>query len=99
MRFPRLQIPGGSVIAVVYTYADDQAAERDRVRPAHREWLAAQPNLKAAGAWSDGVGALLLFHGDSAAEVEAQLAADPFEIAGLVQHRQVKLWNPPLGSI
>ncbi len=87
------------MIAVVYTYADDQAAERDEVRPAHRDWLVAQHNLKAAGAWADGEGALLLFHGESVEEVDAQLEADPFVVAGLVPQRLVKVWNPPLGSI
>ncbi|MBB6627364.1 hypothetical protein H5V45_08530 [Nocardioides sp. KIGAM211] len=84
-----------SYFAVTYAYTDDTAA-RDELRPAHREFLAAQATLALSGPTDDD-GALLLFEAGSADEVATLLDEDPFATAGLVAERSVVGWNPVLG--
>lgn len=84
-----------AIIAVLYDY-DDNTVLQDEVRPKHREFLAAQPNLRLSGPTSAG-GAVLVFEGE-VAEVEAQLDADPFKAAGVIATRRVIEWNVVLGS-
>ncbi|WP_193605757.1 YciI family protein [Nocardioides dongkuii] len=76
------------------TYAYDPAATEtlDAVRPAHRDWLAEQPALLASGPTDDG-GAVLVWEGGSAAEVEAILDQDPFHAAGVIAERRVVGWQ------
>lgn len=96
-----------SVFAVQYTY-DQRTDERDRVRPAHRAFLAdllERGTLLASGPWvgpTDGVdaepdGALLLVRADDAAAAARVLDDDPFAVAGLVAERRVRAWDPVFG--
>lgn len=87
--------------AVLYTY-DERSAERDTLRPAHRDFLRdllGQDVVLAAGAYTDDAepGALLLIQADSDAAVSALLARDPFVIAGLVPQIQVRAWSAAIG--
>lgn len=82
--------------AVTYSYSDDTAA-LDEVRPEHRAWLSERDSLRLSGPTDDG-GALLIFEGESAAEVETTLDGDPFRQHGLVVERRVAAWNPVLGG-
>ncbi|WP_182113808.1 MULTISPECIES: YciI family protein [unclassified Actinotalea] len=96
-----------TVFAVLYTY-DDQVADRDRVRPEHRRFLAdlyAAGRLLASGPFTGPTegsdhepdGALLLVRADDASAVRALLDPDPFAVAGLVAARDVRPWQPVFG--
>jgi uncharacterized protein YciI len=85
-----------SLFAVHYVY-DDRAAEREEMRPVHRAWIMALVEEGVAKAFSryedDGdPGALLIFEADSAEAIEAMLAEDPYQRAGLVVSHSVRTW-------
>jgi len=83
--------------AVRYTY-DERTDVRDRVRPAHREYLLSQKQLLGSGPFVDGAsGALLVFGTADRAELDAILAADPFEIEGIIAETDVREWEVVLG--
>ena len=86
--------------AVHYRYIDD-AAERDRVRPAHRDFLAGLPQALACGAYAphEAPGALLLFRADSAADLAELLDQDPFHLEHVITDRQIVEWRPVLGPV
>lgn len=91
------------VYAVEYAY-DDRSAERDRVRPEHRAFLAdlhGRGTLLASGPWAgadaDPPGALLLVAAGSRTEALAVLDADPFVREELVAQRSAREWNPVIG--
>ena len=91
-----------SYFVVQYTYTDDPRA-LDAERPAHRAYLSSLLDgaLVASGPYvgSDLPGALLIFNGDSVAEIEELLDADPFWTAELIAERSIEEWNPVLGSL
>jgi uncharacterized protein len=82
------------MIAIEFSYTTP-SAERDRLRPTHRERLARlreEGKLFASGPWSDDTGALVIF--DTSAEEAKQLVAgDPyFQVEG-VTINYVREWN------
>lgn len=90
-----------SIYAVTYTYSDDVAL-RDAERATHREYLAGLAEagrMVVSGPWGadEPAGALLLFRGDSADEVRALTAQDPFVKVGVVVDQVVREWLPVLG--
>lgn len=89
-----------SYFAVHYTYSPDSAA-LDALRPRHREFLASLAGgpLVASGPYvgAEVASALLLFTGESAAEVEDLLNQDPFWTNSLITQRRVTQWNPVIG--
>ncbi len=84
--------------AVTYDYsaAEDELAT---LRSVHREYLAGLDELVISGPAASGRGALLVFRADSAEQVEALVAADPFVVEGCVGERSVRDWKPVLGSL
>ncbi|WP_062464771.1 YciI family protein [Demequina soli] len=85
-----------SLYAVHYSY-DERSAEREDMRPVHREWimtLVDEGVAKAFSRYEDGgePGALLIFEADSADDIEAMLADDPYQRAGLVVSHSVRTW-------
>ena len=89
-----------ATFVVTYHYRAEQSGERDTHRPAHREHLGAlvdQGRMLSSGAWTDGTGATLIARADTAADVEAMLADDPFVVHGLTTP-EVRQWNPTLGA-
>lgn len=88
------------VFVVTYAY-DDRDAERDAVRPDHRDFLRsllASGDLLASGPYTDGEpGAFLVLRAESADAALATLDADPFLLAGLVETRTVRGWDPVIG--
>jgi uncharacterized protein YciI len=85
---------------ITYTYRDDQAADRDTHRAAHRAYLGGlveAGSMLSSGAHVDGSGATLIARAGSTAEVEEMLARDPFVVQGLATHHVVE-WNPVLGA-
>ncbi|HEY0188944.1 MAG TPA: YciI family protein [Cellulomonas sp.] len=89
-----------SVYAVRYAY-DSRTAEQDAIRPEHRGYLrglAAQGQLLGSGPFVEGeAGALLVFRTADRAALDALLAADPFQISGLVAVTEVREWNLVIG--
>jgi hypothetical protein len=82
---------------VELSFTDDQ--RRLAARPAHRERLAElhrQGVLLAAGPFSDGSGALLVFRTDEAAAA-AELRADPYYAMPGVEVVNIRRWEPVVG--
>ncbi len=86
-----------AIFCATYEYDPAATATLEEVRPAHREWLAGQPQLLASGP-TDADGAILVWEGGSAAEVEAILDQDPFHDAGVIAERRVVGWQIVRGS-
>jgi uncharacterized protein YciI len=85
-----------------YDYVPDVLEKRTPFRDGHlalaREYHA-QGKLLLAGAFdppSDG--AVLVFRVDSAAEVEAFVAKDPYVKNGVVTRHRVRPWNVVIGA-
>jgi len=89
--------------AITYVYDTDRLEDLDRLRPAHRAHLTALHERgvnQASGPWTDGApGALLLIHAASAQAALDAVAQDPFWVDGLVTRREVRGWNPAVGSL
>lgn len=86
-----------ATFAVVYTYTDNPDG-RDVHRPAHREYLEAQPELRAAAAFADEPGrALLIFAAEDLATIRDIVENDPFYLNGLISSYEVNEWQPKLG--
>jgi uncharacterized protein YciI len=84
-----------AIVVVLYEYTDDTAVLA-AVRPAHREFLGAQPNLLLSGP-TDSDGAVIVFEGE-VAEIEALMDKDPFKDAGVIASRTVTAWEVTTGS-
>lgn len=81
---------------IEYAY-DDRSDDRDRHRPAHREYLnglLATGDLLTYGRYDDdgAPGALLVCEADDVSAVEALIAGDPFVAAGLVPEHRIRRW-------
>ncbi|EOM77086.1 hypothetical protein DW322_12485 [Rhodococcus rhodnii] len=90
------------IFVVHYSYAPEQAADRDRVRPDHRSWLSGlveEGVVVSTGPLADGSGAVLLLRGDDEAAVRSVLEHDPFATAGLVASMRLAEWTPVLGVL
>lgn len=83
-------------VAILYTYTDD-VDTRMATRPAHRDFLVANPGLRIAGATEAG-GGIIVVEADSAEEVEAWIEGDPYQTAGLIAARTVTPWGAAIGS-
>lgn len=83
-------------VVILYTYTDD-VETRMATRPAHRDFLTANPGLRIAGATEAG-GAIIVVEADSAEEVEAWIEDDPYHVRGLVASRTVTPWGAAIGS-
>lgn len=93
-----------TVYAVTYDYAADSTTARDRVRPAHRQFLqqlCSAGSVLAAGPLpadgDDPDGALIVVDAPSADAVHTVLADDPFRVEGLVARITVREWAPVIG--
>jgi uncharacterized protein YciI len=85
-----------------YDFAPDYLSRRAPLRAAHLQvaWAAqARGELVLAGAVDDPLdSALLLFHCDSPAVIEAFVAADPYVTHGLVQRWRIRPWHTVVGT-
>jgi uncharacterized protein len=91
-----------SIVAVTYRYTDDVAA-RDRVLPAHREYLhglAAQGLLLVSGPYGpdEPRGALLLISADKSTVI-ALLDNDPYTGKGVIAKTEIAVWEPVIGPL
>lgn len=76
------------------------SAERDRLRPAHRQRLNelhAAGKIFASGPWPDDTGALVIFATD-ADEARQLVAEDPYFQAAGVELVSVREWNMVVGG-
>lgn len=92
-----------AVFAVTYTYGPDTDT-RMSIRPAHREWQAAQleaGSLLASGPLEDELtpGGLLIMRGESKAQIAQLLAQDPYHDAGVIAETLVRSWTPVFGPL
>lgn len=90
-----------AVFAVTYTYGPDTDT-RMSVRPAHREWQAAQleaGRLLASGPLEDEQtpGGLLILRGADKDEIATLLTQDPYADAGVIADTTIRAWNPVFG--
>lgn len=87
------------MIAAEFSYTTP-SAERDRLRPAHRERLARlfeERKLFASGPWPDDSGALVIFN-TGIEEAKQLIAGDPyFQVEG-VEINYLREWNPVFGG-
>jgi uncharacterized protein YciI len=94
-----------SLFTVFYTYAEGSDDKRDEHRPAHRAFLRElheAGKLKVCGPWGQGespLGGMLIFEGETAAEIGELLDADPFREVGVVAERSIKSWEIVIGGI
>jgi uncharacterized protein YciI len=85
------------LFVVRYDYQDNSAGAQDAHRPEHRDFLAAQPGLRAGGKTDDN-GAVLIFEADDAESLAVLLREDPFFIGGIVAATHISGWSMPLGT-
>ncbi len=88
-----------SVFAVQYQYSPDTELV-SAIRPQHRVWLQEQLDagrLLASGPMVDYPGSLLIWRADSLEQINALLNEDPFDIAGLIDEREIREWQPVFG--
>jgi uncharacterized protein len=88
--------------ALFYDYVPDVLEKRQPHRPAHlalAKEYETSGQLVLAGAFEPPTdGALFVFRADSAAEVEAFVAKDPYVKNGVVAGHRVKPWNVVVGA-
>lgn len=91
-----------SYFACVYVY--DSPEIQAKFRPDHRAYLGEllhQGKLAASGPFLTGKepGALLIFIGESVAEIEDIVASDPMNQGGAVLSHEIREWNPVIGQV
>ena len=91
------------IFAVTYRYSND-VATRDTLRTEHRDYLrrlAEQGLLLVSGPFgpTEPAGALLLFHTDDRARVDALVDKDPFTTSGVVAEVTTAEWEPVIGPL
>lgn len=92
-----------TTFAVTYAYSNGTAADRDRHRPSHVEFLQSHfdgGRLIKSGPFGpeEAPGALLLIEGESRADVEALMDQDPFFQNNLIEERSIRQWNIFFGA-
>jgi uncharacterized protein len=93
-----------SLFAVFYTYAEGSDDKRDEHRPAHRAFLRelhGAGKLKVSGPWGpdEAPGGMLIFEGETAAEIGELLDRDPFSEFGVVAERSIRSWELVIGEL
>ena len=81
---------------LVYEYVPDMDARRAPHRGAHLERITAEReagHLDAAGAFDPPTGAAIVFTGVDREHVEAFVAADPYQRAGLITGWRIERWK------
>jgi uncharacterized protein YciI len=87
-------MPGHHLL--LYEYVSDMAERRGPHREAHLDRLAGEREagrLTLAGAFDPPTGAALVFQDVSREHVEAFVAADPYNQAGLISAWRIEAWK------
>ena len=85
------------ILLLLYEYGPQMASKRETYRGPHREKIAAERDagrMIAAGPYDPPTGGLLVFKGVDRDYVEAFVAADPYNTAGLVASYRIQPWTP-----
>jgi uncharacterized protein YciI len=85
------------VLLLIYEYVPDMAVRREPHIGPHREKIAAEREAGravAAGPFDPPTGGLLVFRGVDREHVEAFVASDPYNEAGLIASYRVQPWVP-----
>jgi hypothetical protein len=86
--------------AAIIEYLNDPEKVQS-IRPIHRQYLASlrdRGQLAAAGPFTDGTGALIVYEAESAADAEKLLQDDPFNKNGIFLKYVLRPWNPALAN-
>ncbi|HEY5189350.1 MAG TPA: YciI family protein [Solirubrobacteraceae bacterium] len=81
---------------LLYEYVVDMAKRRTAHREAHLAHVGEQRqagHITMAGAFDPPLGAALIFADVERADVEAFVAADPYQAAGLITSWRIERWN------
>jgi uncharacterized protein len=81
--------------AAVIEYLQDKA-KVEAIRPTHRQYLTSlkeKGQLVAAGPFTDGSGALIIYEADTAQDAETLIKSDPFCHNGIFLKWQLRPWN------
>lgn len=82
---------------VIYVKFTNDHERRLATRPVHREFLKRmldEGHLHESGPFADDSGALMIYNGDSQADVEALFATDPYNVTGgIVESATFHEWN------
>lgn len=85
-----------AIFAVNLTFTSD-TEQRLATRPTHREYLKTlldTGKLVESGPFTDDSGALMVYEAPDLATAEAQLAADPYTLAGgIIERSTINEWN------
>lgn len=92
-----------ATFAVTYTYSESTSTDRDTHRPAHVDFLRSQfesGRLIKSGPFGDAgsPGALLIIQGEDEADVKTLMDQDPFHVNGLLEERNIRMWNIFFGA-
>ena len=82
--------------AAIIEYLQD-AEKVQSIRPEHRQYLALlreRGQLVAAGPFTDGTGALIIYEAADAEAAEKLLRDDPFHHHGIFLEYALRPWNP-----
>ena len=85
--------------AIIEYLRDPEKVEA--LRPTHRQYLAdlkQRGQLVAAGTFTDGTGALIIYEAGSATEAEQLLQGDPFHKGGIFLPWVLRPWNPVIAN-
>jgi uncharacterized protein len=85
------------VLLLLYEYVHDMAERREPHRAPHRAKIAAEREagrVVGAGPYDPPTGGLIIFRGVDREHVEAFVASDPYNEAGLIASHRVQPWLP-----
>ncbi|PJJ63456.1 YciI family protein [Compostimonas suwonensis] len=94
MSSPSAEVPVRAVVS--YHYADAEAELRREQLEPHRVWirdLVDRGRLLGAGSLDDGSGAILVFETTTRAQLEQDLASDPYRVTGAIRAVDVANWE------
>ena len=86
--------------AAIIEYLNDPEKVQS-IRPAHRQYLTQlreRGQLVAAGPFTDGTGALIVYEAASADEAEQLIHGDPFHKNGIFLKYVLRPWNPVMAN-
>jgi uncharacterized protein len=90
-------MPSDDILLLLYEYGPKMAEQRETYRGPHREKIAAEREagrVIAAGPFDPPTGGMLVFKGVDREHVEAFVATDPFNQAGLIASHRIQPWMP-----
>eukprot|EP01102_Stenamoeba_stenopodia_P023298 TRINITY_DN9991_c0_g1_i1.p1 TRINITY_DN9991_c0_g1~~TRINITY_DN9991_c0_g1_i1.p1 ORF type:complete len:143 (-),score=30.00 TRINITY_DN9991_c0_g1_i1:121-549(-) len=83
-------------LVLFYTYVHDVAEKRPPFRAAHLEHVKKyvdEGKIVMAGAWNPVSGAMLIFKSETEDPIKEFVAADPYNINGLVASHEIREWT------